>query len=74
LEKHGFSAILINRKAYEDQGGALENGFLAAGVDRLMENPDFIVLRIEPIANPELPVIPDRKTLRKMKKEEQSQR
>ena len=73
LEKHGFSAILINRKAYEDQGSALENGFLAAGVERLMENSDFIVLKIEPIANPELPVIPDRKTLRKMKKEEKSQ-
>jgi len=72
LEKHGFSAILINRKAYEDQGGALENGFLAAGVERLMENPDFILLKIEPIANPELPSIPDRKTLRIIKKSQNS--
>ena len=72
LEKHGFSAILINRKAYEDQGGVLENGFLTAGVERLMENPDFIVLKIEPIANPELPIIPDRKTLRIIKKSQNS--
>jgi hypothetical protein len=63
---------LINRKAYEDQGGVLENGFLTAGVERLMENPDFIVLKIEPIANPELPSIPDRKTLRIIKKSQNS--
>lgn len=70
LENYGFSAILINRKAYEDGGQALRADFETAGAKPLGENQDFIVLEIQPIPNPELPVIPDRKTLRKMKKEQ----
>jgi phosphoglycerol transferase len=69
LEMHGFSAILINRKAYEDAGTALKAGLAAAGAEPLMENQDFFVLTIQPSPNPVLPEIPDRKTLRKMKKE-----
>lgn len=69
LEGHGFAAILINRKAYEDAGTALQAGLAAAGAEPLMENQDFFVLSLEPSPNPVLPEIPDRKALRKMKKE-----
>jgi phosphoglycerol transferase len=68
LENFGFSAILINRKAYEDHGKLLSEGLLEAGCRLLLENQDFIVLGINPVAVPALPTIPDRKALRIMKR------
>jgi hypothetical protein len=73
LEGHGFAAILINRKAYEDSGTGLLTELETAGAKPLMENQDFFVLKIQPSPNPVLPEIPDRKALRKMKKESAEQ-
>lgn len=47
LENKGFSAILINRKAYEDLGKILESELLANGAVSLMGNQDFAVLRLQ---------------------------
>ena len=47
LESKGFSAILINRKAYEDLGKTLEAALLVNGAVSLMENQDFAVLRLQ---------------------------
>jgi phosphoglycerol transferase len=57
LEKHGFAAILINRKAYEDAGQGLQAGLESAGAKPLMENQDFFVLGLQPNPNPVLPEI-----------------
>jgi len=57
LEMHGFSAILINRKAYEDAGIALKAELATVGAEPLMENQDFFVLVLRPNPNPELPEI-----------------
>ena len=47
LESKGFSAILINRKAYEDLGKTLEAALLVNGAVSLMENQDFALLRLQ---------------------------
>jgi hypothetical protein len=47
LESKGFSAILINRKAYEDLGKTLEAALLVNGAVSLIENQDFAVLRLQ---------------------------
>jgi phosphoglycerol transferase len=55
LESYGFSAILINRKAYEDRGELLKSKILGAGAELLAENNDFFVFRITPAEKPILP-------------------
>jgi hypothetical protein len=57
LERYGFAAILINRKAYEDSGSGLLTGLETAGAKPLMENQDFYVLGLLPNPNPVLPAI-----------------
>ena len=57
LERYGFAAILINRKAYEDSGTGLLTGLETAGAKPLMENQDFFVLGLQPNPNPMLPEI-----------------
>lgn len=66
LERHGFSAILINRKAYEDAGTALQAELATAGAEPLVENQDFFVLGLQLNPNPMLPEIV--KTVRKKHK------
>ena len=57
LERYGFAAILINRKAYEDSGSSLLTGLETAGAKPLMENQDFYVLGLLPNPKPVLPAI-----------------
>jgi phosphoglycerol transferase len=46
LLNRGFSAILINRKAYEDKGKLLADGFLKSGCSMLEENDDFLAIAL----------------------------
>jgi hypothetical protein len=55
LERYGFSAILINRKAYKDRGEALSRKLLEGGAVALKENDDFLILGIHPLEKIELP-------------------
>jgi len=55
LERFGFSAILINRKAYEDNGESLKRGLSSAGAYLEQGNKDFLIFIIKPSANPSLP-------------------
>ncbi len=55
LEKYGFSSILINRKAYGDRGEELSRKLLEGGAVLAQENQDFLILRIQPSGDNELP-------------------
>jgi phosphoglycerol transferase len=55
LERYGFSAILINRKAYKDRGNTLERDLCAAGAALQEMNQDFVILKIQPSESPEQP-------------------
>lgn len=55
LERYGFSALLINRKAYEDQGESLKNEFERGGASLLCSNHDFIIFELKPAAETQLP-------------------
>ena len=56
LERYGFSAILINKKAYEARGAALLAELVATGhCELLCEFEDLVCLRIHPSRNPILP-------------------
>ncbi len=57
LERYGFSAILINRKAYKDTANTLKSSFEMAGATLLCQNADFIIFRLMPSPSPELPLI-----------------
>jgi hypothetical protein len=72
LERYGFAAILINRKAYEDGGIGLLTGLETAGAKPLMKNQDFFVLGLQPNSNPALPEIvkPVRKKQKNFKESE----
>ncbi len=64
LERYGFSAILINRKAYEDSANSLKSSLEMSGATLLSENADFIIFRLMPSLSPELPLIgPSKMTL-----------
>jgi len=56
LENYGFSAILINRKAYEDRGELLRREILGTKAESLAENEDFLVFRITPSDSPKFSV------------------
>jgi hypothetical protein len=56
LERYGFSAILINRKGYEDGAATLLRNLQAAGkTELLVESPDFFGIALTPVARPALP-------------------
>jgi phosphoglycerol transferase len=56
LEKYGFSAVLINRKGYEDRGMSILDGFRAAGrTNVLVDSGDFICVALQPALRPVLP-------------------
>jgi hypothetical protein len=56
LEKYGFSAVLINRKGYEDRGVSILDGFRAAGrTNVLVDSGDFICVALQPALRPVLP-------------------
>ena len=57
LEDYGFSAIMINRKGYQDKGGHLIDGFSSAGRSVIADEGDLIAFRLNPSANPLLPLI-----------------
>jgi hypothetical protein len=46
LHEKGFYHILINRRAYMDNGKALTNLLVAAGMSPIMQNNDFLLLGI----------------------------
>jgi hypothetical protein len=56
LERYGFSAILINKKAYEAKAAALLGELTAAGRSEIIcESQDLVGLRLQPVPNPYLP-------------------
>lgn len=42
----GFGHVLINRRAYEDQGLGLKNRLEGVGMREIMQNKDFFILEI----------------------------
>jgi hypothetical protein len=56
LERYGFSALLINKKAYEAKAASLLAELSAAGHSEVLcESNDLICIRLSPIPNPSLP-------------------
>lgn len=56
LESYGFSAILINKKAYEARGASLLSELAAAGRSEILcETSDLVCIALHPAANPMLP-------------------
>jgi hypothetical protein len=56
LEKYGFSAILINRKGYQDKGESLLSSLGEAGKSRIItQTPDLVVVALIPSEHPVLP-------------------
>ena len=56
LTRYGFSAILVNRKAYTDRGETLRKVLCEAGAQILEENNDFVIMGIQSDLNPVLPL------------------
>lgn len=60
LETYGFSAILINKKAYEGQAGSLLSDFRAAGRAKvLVESTDLVSVALFPHRHPIMPPVFD---------------
>jgi phosphoglycerol transferase len=56
LERYGFAAILVNKKAYDARGAALLAELSAAGRSEILcESDDLVCLRLQPASNPILP-------------------
>lgn len=55
LEQYGFSAILINRKGYEDGGASSLQELRSLGRKVLFESPEFISIALTPSTRPVLP-------------------
>ena len=56
LENYGFSAVLINKKAYEDRAASLLLDLRAAGrSEALVETADLISVLLHPVEHPVLP-------------------
>ena len=56
LEQYGFSAIIINRKAYADSATALLATLESAGrAEKIAESTDFVCIALRPSSNPGLP-------------------
>jgi hypothetical protein len=54
LATKGFGHVLINRRAYVDQGVGLKNRLESVGMREIMQNRDFFILEIAPKAPPEV--------------------
>lgn len=48
LQSRGFQHVLINRRAYADQGEGLKERLKDAGMREIMQNMDFFVMEIAP--------------------------
>ena len=57
LERLGFSALLINRKAYNDHAADFVKKMAIAGFSPWLNEGDFIAYRLKPAVNPVLPEI-----------------
>jgi hypothetical protein len=57
LERYGFAAILVNRKAYADRAESLSKDIIGGGAALLAQDEDFLVFRLAPAQAPELPPI-----------------
>lgn len=58
LEVYGFSAVLLNRRAYPDRGNALVAAFAKLGKDRVIAaSQDLVCIRLNPAAQPALPTV-----------------
>jgi hypothetical protein len=56
LESYGFSAIMINKKAYDAEAASLRNELVVAGRSEVLcESDDLVCIRLHPAANPILP-------------------
>ncbi|MEY2497389.1 MAG: hypothetical protein QOD12_945 [Verrucomicrobiota bacterium] len=55
LEQYGFSAILINRKGYEDGGAAFLEALRSLGKAELLVDSEFICAALTPATRPFLP-------------------
>lgn len=56
LEQYGFSAIMINRKAYADGATALLATLESAGrAEKIAESTDLVCISLHPSSNPGLP-------------------
>jgi hypothetical protein len=56
LQNYGFSALLINKKAYDAKGAPLLAELSAAGHSEVLcESDDIICIRLSPVPNPILP-------------------
>lgn len=56
IESYGFSAVWINRKAYEDRGAALLAAFRAAGRERIIaRSADFLCVALNRSPDPAMP-------------------
>ena len=57
LERMGFAGVVVNRKAYPDDGQALRDGLAAAGRLEAWDSPDhdFLFVRLTPRASRQAP-------------------
>lgn len=56
LESYGFSAVLINKKAYGDRAASLVSGLQSAGRSEVLaESNDLVGILLQPVAQPRLP-------------------
>jgi hypothetical protein len=56
LESYGFSAVLINKKAYSDRGSSLLSSLRSAGRSQILaESQDIICVLLQPVLRPGMP-------------------
>ena len=56
VERYGFSAVLINKKAYLDGGASLLHDFNASGRSAVLaDSDDLVCLSLQPDSHPSLP-------------------
>jgi hypothetical protein len=56
LERYGFAAVVVNRKAYADHGTSLIEGLKpSGGAEVIAESFDLVCVRLNPSSHPSLP-------------------
>ncbi|HEY4248763.1 MAG TPA: hypothetical protein VGM64_18215 [Lacunisphaera sp.] len=55
LEKAGYAAIYLNKKAYPDAGAALRRQLIALGYNEIVEIGDHLAFALHPASSPKLP-------------------
>ncbi|MHB8370219.1 MAG: glycosyltransferase family protein [Leptospirales bacterium] len=55
LNKYGFSALLINKKGYEDGANKLSREVRSEGYEIIYNKGDFVAFRLRPVSDPSLP-------------------